>query len=186
MRCRSCGHHFDWISKRSLRLHNSHNKFEDEDITERLPHYVTRYTNHIKSLKIERRLYDSVVSKMPFLTSETVTDATSSADTIVILKQAVAVRTLRRSRQVLISTSVFAYYSEHCNQLVIFESNQSDLERATEGLSWILELGISTKRWSDLIEEVEEKYMYCDKRWRVLLDHINEGYENEYWNLRDD
>eukprot|EP00035_Acanthoeca_spectabilis_P004013 m.97785 g.97785 ORF g.97785 m.97785 type:complete len:75 (+) comp12408_c0_seq3:190-414(+) len=49
-----------------------------------------------------------------------------------------AVESLRRCRQVLMMTYVFAYYLCKTNESVMFESNQKDLENATEVLSgWL-------------------------------------------------
>ncbi|KAG4070322.1 hypothetical protein HA402_009401 [Bradysia odoriphaga] len=184
LQCKSCGHHFCWICRSEWHQLKTCNKFVQtgEDITARLIHYSTRYTNHIESLKLERGIYDSVVQKMPFLTAEEVAEGTSTD--ITVLKR--AVQSLRRSRQILISTYVFAYYSVHCNQLTIFEDNQSDLEKATENLSWLLERGISSERWVEVKQRLQVRYEYCDKRRCVLLEHIKEGYQNDYWKLNDD
>lgn len=184
MQCRSCGYHFCWICREDWTLHQTCNKFEDndEDITAKLIHYSTRYMNHKESLRLERGILDYVVYQMPFLTLEEVTDGTSSD--MVFLKR--AVKSLRQCRQILIATYVFAYFAEHCNQLAIFEDNQADLERATENLSWLLEQNVNKIRWVDVKHKLEKNSEYCDKRRKVLLDHIKEGHESNYWKLNVD
>lgn len=183
MQCTSCAHHFCWICRYDWNSHKTCNKFNvaDGDITAKLIHYSTRYANHKESLRLEHGILDYVVERMPFLTLQEVAAGTSTD--MLLLKH--AVRTLRRSRQTLIATYVFAYFVEQCNQLAIFEDNQADLERATENLSWLLERGISMERWVDVKQKLIEKYVYCDKRRRVLLDHIQDGFDNKYWKLND-
>jgi len=38
----------------------------------------------------------------------------------------------------------------------------------------------SLKSWSDFFQ-VQDKYRYCESRRQVLLDHVYEGYEKDWW-----
>lgn len=105
-------------------------------------------------------------------------------------------------------TYVFAYYLRKNNQSLIFEANQKDLESATEKLSEYLERDITSENLADIKQKVQDKYRwvlsnnrigtgskkekqlflhcyvnyrYCEKRRKVLLDHVHEGYENDWW-----
>lgn len=78
-------------------------------------------------------------------------------------------------------TYVFAYYLRKNNQSEIFEDNQKDLEIATETLSEYLERDISAENVVDIKQKVQDKYRYCDSRRKVLLDHVHEGYERDWW-----
>lgn len=179
MRCRYCHHDFCWVCMKDWRQHGSCNRFEqnEENITQRFMHYSIRYNNHIQSLKLENGLYNSVESKMKELQGM----GSLTRNEVIFLKR--AVDSLRQSRQLLITTYVFAYYSEKSNQLLMFEDNQRDLELATENLSWVLEQDITNESMVQIKQKLQERYSYCDKRRSVLLDHIHEGYENGYFKL---
>ncbi len=88
---------------------------------------------------------------------------------------------------------------------MIFEDNQKDLETATEKLSEYLERDITSENLVDIKQKVQDKYRwviwalfmrnlanlligkfqshfrYCEKRRKVLLDHVHEGYEKDWW-----
>jgi len=66
-------------------------------------------------------------------------------------------------------------------QPVGFEDNQKDLETATEHLSEYLERDISVENLVDIKQKVQDKYRYCDSRRKVLVGHVHEGYEKEWW-----
>jgi ariadne-1 len=66
---------------------------------------------------------------------------------------------------------------------IIFEQNQADLEHSTEELSGYLERDLSQTNGSltEMKQKVQDKYRYCSTRRKVLLDHVAEGYECDYW-----
>jgi hypothetical protein len=65
---------------------------------------------------------------------------------------------------------------------IIFEQNQADLEHATEELSGYLERDTNqTTNLTEMKQKVQDKYRYCATRRKVLLDHVAEGYECDYW-----
>ncbi|CAF5213702.1 unnamed protein product, partial [Rotaria magnacalcarata] len=35
-------------------------------------------------------------------------------------------------------------------------------------------------------QKVRDKYRYCSTRRKVLLDHVTEGYESDYWEYNED
>ena len=83
-------------------------------------------------------------------------------------------------------TYVFAYYLAKNNQCEIFESNQRDLEMATERLSGFLEGEATDVDLSKLRLEVMDLSNYCDRRYDVLLNHVQEGYEKGLWEYNDE
>ena len=67
---------------------------------------------------------------------------------------------------------------------IIFEQNQADLEHATEELSGYLERdSTQTTNLTEMKQKVQDKYRYCSTRRQVLLDHVTEGYECDYWSV---
>lgn len=136
--------------------------------------YCNRYLNHMQSLKFEHKLYAAVKEKM-----EEMQQHNMSWIEVQFLKKAVDV--LCQCRQTLMYTYVFAYYLRKNNQSVIFEDNQRDLESATEKLSEYLERDITQANLLDIKQKVQDKYRYCESRRRVLLEHVHEGYERDWW-----
>ncbi|ODM87368.1 Protein ariadne-1, partial [Orchesella cincta] len=126
------------------------------------------------SLKFENKLYASVKEKM-----EEMQQHNMSWIEVQFLKKAVDI--LCQCRQTLMFTYVFAFYLQKTNQSVIFEDNQRDLESATEKLSEYLERDITSENLADIKQKVQDKYRYCDSRRQVLLDHVYEGYEKDWW-----
>lgn len=161
--------------------------------------YCNRYMNHMQSLKFESKLYASIKEKM-----EEMQQHNMSWIEVQFLKKAVDV--LCQCRQTLMYTYVFAYYLLKTNQSIIFEDNQRDLESATEMLSEYLERDITHENLSDIKQKVQDKYRsvpfarlrltnqycingvrrslfrrYCESRRRVLLQHVLEGYDKDWW-----
>jgi len=136
--------------------------------------YCNRYMNHLQSLKFENKLYSMVKDKM-----EEMQQHNMSWIEVQFLKKAVDI--LCECRRTLMYTYVFAYYLRKNNQSEIFEENQKDLETATETLSEYLERDISAENLVDIKQKVQDKYRFCDSRRKVLLDHVHEGYERDYW-----
>lgn len=136
--------------------------------------YCNRYMNHMQSLRFEHKLYAAVKEKM-----EEMQQHNMSWIEVQFLKKAVDI--LCQCRQTLMYTYVFAYYLKKNNQSVIFEDNQRDLESATEKLSEYLERDITQENLIDIKQKVQDKYRYCESRCKVLLEHVHEGYEKDWW-----
>lgn len=128
----------------------------------------------MQSLKFENKLYASIKDKM-----EEMQQHNMSWIEVQFLKKAVDV--LCQCRQTLMYTYVFAYYLLKNNQSIIFEDNQRDLESATEKLSEYLERDITSDNIIDIKQRVQDKYRYCESRRKVLLQHVQEGYDKDMW-----
>lgn len=191
----NCKHDFCWVCLGSWEPHGSSwyncNRYDEDearaarDAQERLRfslsrylHYYNRYMNHMQSLKFENKLYASVKHKM-----EEMQQHNMSWIEVQFLKKAVDI--LCQCRQTLMCTYVFAYYLKKNNQSLIFEDNQKDLETATEKLSEYLERDITSENLADIKQKVQDKYRYCEKRRKVLLDHVHEGYEKDWWDYTE-
>ena len=134
--------------------------------------------NHMLSLDFEHKLYASVKEKMREMQQHNM-----SWIEVQFLKKAVDV--LCECRQTLMYTYVFAYYQQKTNHSMILEDNQRDLERATEGLSECLEREITSENIKDIKQRVQDLYRYCDSRRKILLEHVREGYELDWWQTAD-
>ncbi|XP_055377371.1 E3 ubiquitin-protein ligase ariadne-1 [Condylostylus longicornis] len=187
----NCKYDFCWVCLGSWEPHGSSwyncNRYDEDeakaarDAQEKLRsslarylHYYNRYMNHMQSLKFENKLYASVKYKM-----EEMQQMQMSWIEVQFLKKAVDI--LCQCRQTLMCTYVFAFYLRKNNQSMIFEDNQKDLETATEKLSEYLERDITSENLADIKQKVQDKYRYCEKRRKVLLDHVHEGYEQDWW-----
>ncbi|PNF32672.1 E3 ubiquitin-protein ligase arih1l [Cryptotermes secundus] len=140
--------------------------------------YSSRYMNHKQSLKFEEELYDYVERKMKELQPHDVPwcDVNFLKETVDILLQC---------RQTLIYTYVFAYYARKNNQFLIFEENQRDLEIATKILLGYLKRDITPENVADIGTKLSDKCIYCDKRRKVLVEHVHEGYEKNWWEFTE-
>lgn len=134
--------------------------------------------NHMDSLKFENKLYDSVKKKMREMQQH-------NMSWIEVQFLTRAVDTLCQCRQTLMYTYVFAYYQAKTNQSIIFEDNQRDLENATETLSEYLERDITSDNIKDIKQKVQDMYRYCASRRKRLLEHVQEGYEQDSWVMTD-
>ncbi|XP_017089722.1 E3 ubiquitin-protein ligase ariadne-1 [Drosophila bipectinata] len=191
----NCKYEFCWVCLSTWEPHGSSwyncNRYDEDeaksarDAQEKLRsslarylHYYNRYMNHMQSMKFENKLYASVKQKM-----EEMQQHNMSWIEVQFLKKAVDI--LCRCRQTLMYTYVFAYYLKKNNQSMIFEDNQKDLESATETLSEYLERDITSENLADIKQKVQDKYRYCEKRCSVLLKHVHEGYDTDWWDYTE-
>jgi ariadne-1 len=144
---------------------------------ERTFYYCNRYINHKQSLEFDQKLYDSGEKK-----KEMQRHGIPWFD-MSFLKEALDI--LSQFRQTLMYTYVFSYFLRKNNQCLIFEDNQRDLEIATETLSGYVERDITSENVADIREILTDKYIYCDKRRKILLEHIDEGYEKNWWEFKE-
>jgi len=153
---------------------NRDNQEASRSALQRYLFYCNRYMNHLQSLKFESKLYAMVKDKM-----EEMQQHNMSWIEVQFLKKSLDI--LCECRRTLMYTYVFAYYLKKNNQSAIFEDNQKDLETATEQLSEYLERDISAENLVDIKQKVQDKYRYCDSRRKVLLAHVHEGYDKDWW-----
>lgn len=200
MVCRSshCKADFCWVCLGSWQSHGSSwyncNRYDEKEAQaardaqaksraalERYLFYCNRYMNHLQSSKFEQKLYDQVKDKM-----EIMQHMNMSWIEVQFLKNAVDVLCL--CRNTLKYTYVFAFFLKKNNQSIIFEDNQRDLEMATEHLSEYLERDINTdemKAVQEIKQKVQDKFRYCEQRRNVLLDHVFQGYESDFWEYQE-
>jgi len=187
----ACRSEFCWVCLGPWEPHGSSwyncNRFNEDDAKkardaqeksrhalQRYLHYCNRYMNHHQSLKMEQKLTASIREKM-----EEMQQHNMSWIEVQFLRKAVEVLCL--CRQTLMYTYAFAFYLKRNNHSMIFEDNQADLEIAVEKLSGYLERDITSDNAVDTKQKVQDKYRYCEQRRKVLLDHVHEGYDKDYW-----
>ncbi|GBM64165.1 E3 ubiquitin-protein ligase ARIH1 [Araneus ventricosus] len=167
-------HEFQWDACNRYNEEISKTKEQSKSALDKYLFYYDRYMNHVKSLKFENKLYATVKRKM-----EEMQQINISWNETQFLKKAVDI--LCECRQTLMYTYVFAYYLSKTNESAIFETNQHDLQNAVEQLSEYLERDITVDNVFSLKQTVQDKSRYCDNRRRVLLSHVYEGYEKDFW-----
>ena len=114
-----------------------------------------------------------------------------------------AVDVVENCRTTLKWTYAMAYYLQNGNQKAMFEDNQrsvsclhstgthlfeavySDLERAVEDLSELLEQPIESEYIPVLRQKVTDKSVYVQKRNEILLEDTAKGYLEERWKWND-
>lgn len=196
MICSTCKSEFCWVCLGPWEPHGSSwyhcNRFNEHDAKaardaqaksraalERYLFYCNRYMNHLKSSKIEHKLYEMAHAKMQELQQLSMSWIEAQ-----FLKRAVDI--LCQCRQTLMYTYAFAFYLNQNNHTLIFEENQRDLEMATEKLSEYLERDITKDSLANMKIFVQDKTKYCEARRQVLLDHVYEGYDQDFWDYNED
>lgn len=193
---KSCRYEFCWICIGPWEPHGSSwyncSRFDEKDATtardeadqsrqalKRYLFYFNRYANHKQSIELEDKLKLVVNQKMEEI------QETATMSWIEVQFLAKALVTLRECRLVLMHTYVFAFYLAKNNEAEIFESNQRDLEMATETLSGYLEGGeIASMDPKQLKQQVQDKAQYCEQRYVTLLKHVTEGRDGDRWLYR--
>ncbi|RWS22625.1 E3 ubiquitin-protein ligase arih1-like protein [Leptotrombidium deliense] len=184
--CKKCLTGFCWFCLKTTSNHfccnvykmsSDETKEQNRASLQKFLFYFDRYMNHKKSLQFENTLYASVNQKM----DEMQLKHNWCFAEVQFLKKAVDV--LCECRQTLMYTYVFADCVIKTNQLEIFEDNQRDLEQATEILSQYLERDLTDDCVINIKQKVQDKYKYCDSRRNALVKHVQEGYDNEFWNF---
>ena len=134
---------------------------------ERYLHYYNRYANHEQSGKLEKEHYSRTEKKMTSLQSS------SGMSWIEVQFLETASKALQECRQTLKWTYAFAFYLARNNETEIFESNQEDLELATENLSELFEKNVS--ELPEKKQEILNKTNYCNSRRIILLSATAES-----------
>ena len=146
---------------------------------ERFVFYSDRYLSHMNSLKFDKDLYKLAADKAT--EAEMFNMGMTEAQ---FLKRAVDI--LCRCRKTLMYTYVFGYYLNKNNQKVIFEENQKDLETAIDTLSGYMEREVtSVADLKDMKAKVLDKSTYCEMRRKVLVGHVYEGNDQDWWDIRN-
>jgi ariadne-1 len=95
--------------------------------------------NHKNSLKLEKKLHNTVEEKMRQMQQQEF----SWIETQYLKK---AVDVLNECRRTLMYTYAFAFYLEKINYSDVFETNQADLENSVEALSGLLEKDLDIEK----------------------------------------
>lgn len=132
--------------------------------------YCGRYISHRASLKYEEKMRKLI---------KDITNHINCSNDIQFFKRAVDV--LCDCRQTLTFTYVFAYYVKKNKQTDIFENHQKGLEDAIENLSSSLETEISHETFQIMRNRILEQCEYCEARKKLLLDHVHDGNERDWW-----
>ncbi|XP_058795446.1 E3 ubiquitin-protein ligase arih1l-like [Phymastichus coffea] len=188
MTCMKCDTSFCWLCLTIWDNHNfnhgcnrysevyNHTENKLQTDHQRYIFYSYRYNNHLASLNAESEIYININYKMQDMKEHNMTWVE-----VQFLKK--AIDTLLICRQTLMYTYVLLFYLKKNNQTDIFEANQQDLEHATEVLSGYLERDIVDENLADVKQRVMDKYVYCEGRRQILIKHIREGFENDWWIL---
>ncbi|KAJ9081899.1 hypothetical protein DSO57_1010109 [Entomophthora muscae] len=185
--CGKCHFEFCWICMKSWLVHgykggcNAFKEVIGDKVLksranlEKYLHYHTRYANHIRSSKLDQKLYARTEENMEEL------QRTSSLSWIEVQFLKEAFNTLVKCRSILKWTYAFAYYLKGGNQKALFEDNQRDFEFATEALSGLLEENFEPKGLSQLKQNIQDKAKYVSQRREILLTLILQGYKDSIW-----
>ncbi|PIC53269.1 hypothetical protein B9Z55_003047 [Caenorhabditis nigoni] len=194
IRCRNptCRHTFCWICMKDWAIHTLGHfrcnifvspeetaaaelaRGQSRSFLQRYLFYFSRYQTHKHSLSLEKKLIEKMNKKI-----EEAQEYAMSWNDAQFLRD--AVDSLSKSRRTMMYTYVFAFYLKRNNHAEIFETNQRDLEMATEQLSGYLEQDMDEEDPKTLKQKVQDKCRYIEHRRKVLMNHCSEGNEQEIW-----
>lgn len=191
MTCTKCRGEFCWLCGNDWRNHAACNQVKriqgvekDEQVRiERFNHCHSRYIAHCQSLKLEKILIEKLneYQKMHWLGEHEFAFLHKTLELLYVC------------RQVLMSSYAFVYYLISCNELDLFEYNQSFIEKATEALSRCLEEIFDPKDEDNKPCEREkpdlgtiksrlmDKFKFCQSRKKLFIEHMNDGIANNWW-----
>ncbi|KAL1721867.1 hypothetical protein EV715DRAFT_248230 [Schizophyllum commune] len=192
MTCKKCKWEFCWVCMGPWSEHGtswySCNRYDEKAgvdardaqsrsraSLERYLHYYNRWANHEQSAKLSLELYAKTEKKMEDM------QITSNLTWIEVQFMKKAVEEVDKCRQTLKWTYAMAYYLSKGNEKDLFEDNQSDLERAVEDLSELLEQPIEPENISALRQKVTDKTVYVAKRNEIVLEDTALGYQEGRW-----
>ncbi|OAF67666.1 hypothetical protein A3Q56_04604 [Intoshia linei] len=176
--CTLCGIGFCWICNKITNNHYHCNVAsginpltQNKRNETRFSTYYTKYNDERNTLKTENK-YDRILNQL---------------QTKIYFKDYdimnTAVYILKKCRRLISNSYVFVYFVMRNTDIDIFLLNLKDLEKSVKDLSTCLDHDINCKRYSRI--HLLNKYNYCNKRRKVLLDHIKEGFSKNLWTLYD-
>ncbi|CAP27237.2 Protein CBG07133 [Caenorhabditis briggsae] len=184
--CQSCRFLFCWMCLKNWDAHgyspcNSFEVKSAKDAREQSRFDLNRYLFYYNRFLGHQRTQSKVQVKMEQLQKR----STMTWIDVQFLPDAIEV--LSACRRTMIYTYVFAFYLErNDNQSLIFESNQKDLEMATEQLSAILEQQLDLSGDVRMLKlKVQDTCRYVDHRRKLLLGHCTEGTDQGIWKFSE-
>lgn len=176
--CRSCRFEFCWICFSNFSQHISCVPPTANILGKTsLRHLVDCNTKHqtmVQSLKLDEKMYKSQLQAQILENNEQWMKIDFVQD---------AVEVLLLCRRSLADSYIFSYFfnNELDTQWIRFEINQTNLVKATEDLSHLLESRIDSSNYHEMKSEITIKVRYCEGLHRALFDHVEDGFNNDYW-----
>eukprot|EP01061_Rhynchopus_euleeides_P014301 TRINITY_DN24823_c0_g1_i1.p1 TRINITY_DN24823_c0_g1~~TRINITY_DN24823_c0_g1_i1.p1 ORF type:complete len:555 (+),score=210.59 TRINITY_DN24823_c0_g1_i1:175-1839(+) len=147
--CRSCGYNFCWVCEQEWQKHGSNwytcNFYSQEEADseedkrnaaraelKRYIFYYTRYHNHDKSKRLERKILEQAERSMLQRTT------TEKLHQVEYLSE--SANQLISARNTLKYSYIYAYHLRDGKEKSLFEYNQAQVEQSTESLSRMLEM----------------------------------------------
>lgn len=181
MTCRKCSHQFCWICKKTWAA--SHNCFVEDNDKGHGDIYADarRFSSYNDMHETMKQAYDLDANNYKRKMSSVV-ELELENQWIKVEFVAQAVEVLLQCRRTLMYSYIFSYFMATIdNQMYIFEENLKYLVQRTEELSEILEHEITAENVEKLKETIRDKTNLCTIRRRSLIDHIQEGYDKNWW-----
>jgi ariadne-1 len=177
-----CRYEFCWVCMGDWRRHH---RCENNDAVnpsaDSLKH-VRRFSNYNAKHETMKQAYILDVSLYKHKLAQGTTELELEKQWIKIEFVARAVETLLQCRRTLMHAYIFSYFMTTLdNQMDIFEENLKYLEQCTEQLSEVLENDVTANNVGRMREKIIDFRSLCEKRLRNLLDHIIEGYDENWW-----
>ena len=183
MTCYKCHHEFCWICGHEWATHGGSfyecNRYKPEtgkgknelktDDVDRLSHYFARYTNHMKSLDIEKQTREKNQERLINNFTHRNKDAMSLEEAKELTDK--IFQTIKYSRSILLWSYPHAYYMKTGSvELNLFEHVQKGVEMYLEELTDYVENGFKNPP-----RLFEASCRTLEKNVEVLLKHVDSG-----------
>lgn len=185
----SCKYEFCWVCLGPWKSHGGNyyscNKYDEKKVAnsknqtrlllERYYFYWNRFSSHLESLQLENK----IKNKIGLYINDIIEKFKVTPIETQFLYEAFDV--LRRCRRTLMYTYVFSFYCQENSQVQIFMANQNDLQIQVEHLSECLENKLIVLEYFNFKATILHLKNYCQQRRNVLIEHISEGTEKDWW-----
>lgn len=143
---------------------------------------LRRFSSYNAKHETMKQAYDLDVAQYKHKLEQGTTELELEKQWVKIEFVAHAVETLLQCRRTLMNSYIFSYFMTTLdNQMDIFEENLKYLEQCTEQLSEVLENDVTANNVGMMKEKIIDFSALCEKRRRNLMDHIIEGYDENWW-----
>ena len=166
--CIGCGHEFCWTCLNPWKSHdydacNNPDKSERDESKQELDRhgfYQDEYDKQKKKTLFEKNIGGNIGNQ--------------------VVKKAIEV--LKNCRTYLMYTYVFTFFLKRNNMSAVLELNQKDLRDKLDDLSLKLERYDNTELGNhQVISALNENVSDCERRRKLLISSIDEGYEVDTW-----
>lgn len=177
-----CRHEFCWVCMAVWSVYHNCRANESVTPTAGALKNLRRFATYNAKHEIMKQAYELDVAQYKTKLNQGLTEIELEKQWVKMDFIVQAIEVLLQCRRTLMHAYIFSYFMTSLdNQMSIFEANLQFLEQCTEQLSEVLENDVTVSNVGMMREKIIDLRILCEKRRRGLLDHITEGYDENWW-----